>query len=208
MPRQKLNRYDRINNDPRVIQWLQNQHELFPNTPKIVLELACGRWEYSIWLASTALDTLFVGIDSKWDRIGVWIDRVHQAWLENVRFVCGIIHHIDRWFAPTSVDEIRIIHPDPRPRERDIKRRLTNPRFLAMYKSLLKDGWVVRLKTDDKDLFDYSVEQFQLDGWENIAFTHDLHNSSLLADHHDIQTHYEKLALDEWRHINYWVWKR
>lgn len=53
----------------------------------------------------------------------------------------------------------------------------------------------MRLKTDDRDLFDYSVEQFQLDGWENIALTNDLHNSPLLADHHGIQTHYEKLAL-------------
>ena len=208
MPRQKIKRYDRINNDPRVIQWLQNQHELFPGTPKFVLELACGRWEYSIWLAPTAPDTLFVGVDSKWDRIGVWIDRVHQAGLENVRFVCGIIHHIDRWFASDTIDEIRIIHPDPRPRDRDIKRRLTNPRFLAMYKSLLKEWWVVRLKTDDRDLFDYSVEQFQLDGWKNIALTNDLHNSPLLADHHGIQTHYEKLALEEWRNINYGVWKK
>lgn len=191
-----------------MIQWLQNQHELFPSTPKIVLELACGRWEYSIWLAPTEPDVLFVGVDSKWDRIGVWIDRVHQAGLENVRFVCGIIHHINRWFIPASIDEIRIIHPDPRPRDRDIKRRLTNPRFLAMYKSLLKEWGVVRLKTDDRDLFDYSVEQFHLDGWENISVTNDLHNSPLLADHHGIQTHYEKLALVDWRTINYGVWKK
>lgn len=208
MPRQKIKRYDRINNDPRVVQWLQNQHILFPDAPKIVLELACGRWEYSIWLAPTAPDTLFIWVDSKGDRIGVWIDRVHQAWLENVRFVCWIIHHIDRWFAPASIDEIRIIHPDPRPRDRDIKRRLTNPRFLTMYKLLLKEWWIVRLKTDDRDLFDYSVEQFQLDWWENISLTNDLHNSDLLAEHHGIQTHYEKLALEEKRTINYWVWKK
>lgn len=213
MPRQKLNRYDKINKDPRVIQWLQEQYILFPDAKHIVLELACGRWEYSIWLGKTTCewkthytrDTLFVWVDSKWDRIGVWLDRVHDAWLENIRFVCGIVHHIDRRFAPASIDEIWIIHPDPRPKDRDIKRRLTHPRFLDMYKILLKKSGVVRLKTDDRDLFDYSVEQFRLNEWKNDALTHDLHTSSLLSDHHGIRTHYEQVALDEWRKICYWV---
>lgn len=216
MPRQKMNRYEKINQDPRVVQWLQNQHILFPDATHIVLELACGRWEYSIWLAQATregkthyeADTLFIWVDSKWDRIGVWLDRVHQAWLQQVRFVCGIVHHIDHRFAPTSIDEIWIIHPDPRPRDRDIKRRLTHPRFLELYKKILKPWWVVRLKTDDRNLFDYSVAQFQDHGRKNIALTHDLHTSPLLAEHHAIQTHYEKLALEEWRKINYWVWQK
>jgi tRNA (guanine-N7-)-methyltransferase len=55
----------------------------------------------------------------------------------------------------------------------------------------------VRLKTDDRELFDYSIEQFTIYGWENVSLTHDLHNSPLLIDHHGIQTHYEKLALEE-----------
>jgi tRNA (guanine-N7-)-methyltransferase len=203
MPRQKLHRYERINNDPRVVQWLQNQHVLFPDRQNIVLELACGRWEYCIGLAPHFPDHLFVWIDSKWDRIGVWLDRTHQLWLQNVRFVCGIIHHLDRWFAPHSVEEIRIIHPDPRPRDRDVKRRLTNPRFLDMYKNILKPWGNIRLKTDDHALFDYSVEQFAW-GWRIMQdSTNDLHASPLLADHFGITTHYEKLWLAEWRSICY-----
>ncbi len=207
MPRQKLNRYQRINNDPRVVQWLQNQHVLFPDYQNIVLELACGRWEYCIGLAPHSPDHLFVWIDSKWDRIGVWLDRAHQLWLQNVRFVCGIIHHLDRWFAPHSVDEIRIIHPDPRPRDRDVKRRLTHPRFLDMYKDILKPGWKIMLKTDDLDLFEYSQAQFEEAWWCCISFTQDLHTSELLDKHHGIKTHYEKLALNEGRKICYGEWR-
>ncbi len=207
MPRQKLTRYERTNQDPRVIQWLQEQRILFPDAKHIVLELACGRWEYSVWLAPHYPEKLFVWIDNKWDRIWVWLARAHEAWVENVRFVCGIIHHLDRWFEPASIEEIRIVHPDPRPRGRDERRRLTNPRFLAIYKALLKQWGMVRLKTDDKDLFTYSVQQFAEAGRECLSTTTDLYSSTLLSDQHGVQTHYEKLALEEGKPICYGVWR-
>lgn len=223
MPRQKQNRYELINHDPWVIQWLHEKHVLFPNTETgegihhIVVEVACGRGEYSVWLAAATQqwltqytpDTLFVGIDQKGDRVGVGLRRVHDLWLQTVRFVCGIVHHITQWFAPASVDELRIIHPDPRPRDRDIKRRLTHPRFLELYHGLLKKDGLIKLKTDDRDLFDYSVEQFQTAPRECIHVVYDLHaDAASLQEHYGIQTHYEKLALEEWRTICYGVWKK
>jgi tRNA (guanine-N7-)-methyltransferase len=213
MPRQKMNRYDRINNDSRVVNGLQHPHEIFIDEKKhynsITLELACGRGEYSVWLAPHFSDRLFVGIDAKGDRIGVWVDNVHQAWLQNVRFVCGIIHHLDKWFLPESVDEIWIVHPDPRPRDRDIKRRLTYPRFLELYDRILKPWWLIKLKTDDKDLFLYSMEQLIVSPWDCIKTTTDLYNNpDSLQDHYGIQTHYEKLALAEGRQICYGVWRK
>lgn len=210
MPRQKLHRYARISADPRVIKGIDKPHKIFVEEQKqyagVVLEIACGRWEYAVWLAQYFLDTLFVGIDSKWDRIGVWLDNTHALGLQNVRFVCGIVHHLDRWFIPNSIDEIRIVHPDPRPKWRDEKRRLTHPRFLQIYHSVLKSWWSLRLKTDDSELFLYSLAQLDLqkDQRTLVEKTVDLHaDEKLLADHFGIQTHYEKLAIGEWRKICY-----
>lgn len=215
MPRQKLHRYARISVDPWVIKWIDNPHELFTEEKKhyerVVLEIACWRWEYAVWLAQHFPDTLFVGIDSKWDRIGVWLDNTHALGLNNVRFVCGIVHHLDRWFVPGSVDEIRIVHPDPRPKWRDEKRRLTHPRFLNIYHSILKSWGVLRLKTDDRELFEYSLTQFDLqnDKRTGLEKTIDLRaDEKLLADHFGVITHYEKLAIEEWRSICYAVWEK
>ncbi|MBP6911487.1 tRNA (guanosine(46)-N7)-methyltransferase TrmB, partial [Patescibacteria group bacterium] len=113
-----------------------------------------------------------------------------------MRFIRGIIHHLDRWFAEGEIDEIRIIHPDPRSKPGDAKRRLTSPRFLKMYRSLLVPGGKVRVKTDDQDLFAFSLESFAGEGRKLIAETRDLHSSPLLADHMGIITDYEQLALD------------
>lgn len=234
MPRQKLNRYARISIDPWVVKWYENLHELFVDErkqhTKIMLELACGRAEYTVWLAPLSPDSLFVGIDSKWDRIDVWLTKIRELWLENVRFVCGIVHHLASWFPSESIDEIWIVHPDPRPKWRDEKRRLTHQRFLRMYFALLKKWWQVKLKTDSQELFAYSVQEFvkfSLDweshwseawnnlwnsdwgagwkiGWKQLAATTDLYSDEkLLRDHHGIQTHYEKLALADGKTICY-----
>ncbi len=217
MARQKRNRYELINTDPRVMQWLHAKHVLFPDAEKIVVELACGRGEYTVGLAEKTREgisqyspnTLFVGIDQNGNRIGVGLKKTHALWLQNVRFVCGIIHHLTNWFAPASIDDIWIIHPDPRPKDRDIKRRLTHPRFLDLYQAVLKPEGILRLKTDDRDLFDYSIEQLALYGRESIKVTYDLYDdTAALKEHFGIQTHYEKLGVNEGRKICYGMWKK
>jgi tRNA (guanine-N7-)-methyltransferase len=72
------------------------------------------------------------------------------------------VHHLATRFAPKSLDALRIIHPDPRPRDRDAKRRLTHPRFLTIFQNLLKTGGTLHLKTDDHALFAYSCEQLMI----------------------------------------------
>lgn len=162
---------------------------------KIVLELACGKGQYSVGLAPHFPDTLFIGIDIKGDRISRGIQQANETGLQNVRFIRGIIHHLDKRFAPGEIDEIRIVHPDPRPRVSDEKRRLTSPRFISMYHELLIPHGTVRVKTDDKDLFQYSLEQYKIAGWSCLAATQDLYQSAFLADHFSIVTDYEKMAL-------------
>ena len=172
---------------------------------KIVLELACGKGEYTVGLAPHFPDTLFIGIDIKWDRFSRGIQKANEQWLKNIRFIRWIIQHLDRRFAPGEIDEIRIVHPDPRPKESDEKRRLTSPRFLQMYHSLLTPLGFVRLKTDAHALFNYSVESFAAEGWENASLTKDLHNSTLLAEHQGVTTDYEQMALRKWVSICYGV---
>jgi tRNA (guanine-N7-)-methyltransferase len=122
------------------------------------------------------------------------MQKAQETGLQNVRFIYGIVHHIEKRFLPKSIDSLRIVHPDPRPRERDAKRRLTHPRFLTSFDKLLKNDGILHLKTDAHDLFDYSCEQLRKAGWICVSQTHDLHRDpELLANHHGIRTHYEKL---------------
>lgn len=175
---------------------------------KIVLELACGKGHYTVGLATRDPETLYIGVDIKGDRFARGIDKANEQWLQNVRFIRGIIQHLDNWFAPGEIDEIWIVHPDPRPRASDERRRLTFSRFLKIYESLLIPWGKIRLKTDAQELFDYSVESFASEGRTSLALMRDLHHSDLLPEHYGIVTDYEKIAIDQWWSIAYGVWKK
>lgn len=125
------------------------------------------------------------------------ISYAHSQNLQNVGFLRTIIHHLGKFFAPQEVDEIRIIHPDPRPKTRDAKRRLTHPRFLDIYRTILKPNGILHLKTDDTDLFHFSLEVFVEQGRTIQAVTFDLYQSSLYAEHFGIKTHYEQLFMEQ-----------
>ena len=181
------------------------------NTNPIVLELACGRGEYTIGLSQVYPDKNFIGVDIKGERMMMGLKK----WKEegntdnkNIAFLRTIIHHIDRFFDEGEVDEIWIIHPDPRSKGHDERRRITSPRFLAMYSKILKPGGLLRLKTDDDGMFEYSSEQFNAFGFHHIESTRDLDQSPLLSDHHDIETHYGTLFKAEGRTIKYGVWEK
>lgn len=214
MPRVKRQRFAHNNQDGRIVQpWKQFfdtikgcwKKDFFKNNNPLILELACGRWEYTVWLAEQFPDRNFVGVDKKGDRMRVGLQDATEKWLTNVWFLRTIIHHFDRFFADNEVDEIWIVHPDPRPKGADARRRLTNPRFLSLYEKALVAWWLLRLKTDDADLFDYSLEMLAQEWWEIVAQTRDLYTSDLLADHYGIQTHYEQKFVGQWRTIHYCV---
>ena len=126
----------------------------------------------------------------------------------NIGFLRTIIQHLDQFFAPGEVDEIWIVHPDPRPRGRDEKRRLTSERFLSLYAKILSPGGILRLKTDDRDFFEYSLESVAHYGPKLIDSTYDLDRSELAAHHYDITTHYgEKFRQEQGRTLKYAWWK-
>jgi tRNA (guanine-N7-)-methyltransferase len=177
----------------------------FKNNNPIVLELACGKGEYTTGLAKIFPDKNFIGIDIKGDRI--WYGSQHAAEnnLANVAFLRTHILFLEKFFAPEEVSEIWLVFPDPRPRERDRKRRLTSPRFLNLYKGILRDGGIIHLKTDNEQLFDYTLEvcnsgEFAV---SDLTATKDLYQSPLSAEHYGIVTRFESIWTAKGASIKY-----
>lgn len=176
----------------------------FKNNNAIVLEVGCGKGEYTVGLAEKFPNKNFIGSDIKGDRISVGSKKAIQNDLENVGFMRTQIQQIENFFEPNEVDEIWITFPDPRPKDRDIKRRLTSPRYMTIYNSLLSKGGTVHFKTDNLPLFEYTLEEVLPElKITNLQYTKDLYNSNLLDDIRSIKTTYEKKYLDKGFKINY-----
>ena len=171
-------------------KWAQDH---FQNEQPITVELACGRGEYSVGLGGLFPHRNFVGVDVKGERIWKGSTLALEKGLQNVAFLRTQILLIENFFGPNEIDEIWMTFPDPRPRKRDIKRRLTSPRFLEMYKRLLQPQGYFRLKTDNTILFEYTLEELQSrTDITDLVFTRDLYSSDLRPECFDIRTRYEE----------------
>lgn len=182
-----------------------NWNELyFKNNQPITIELACGRGEYSVGLAARFPERNFIGVDMKGDRLWKGSTLAVEQSLTNVGFLRTQILDIEAFFVPGEVDEIWLTFPDPRPRKRDVKRRLTSPRFMDLFKKLLKPGQYFRFKTDNTELFNYTLEQLNYrNDIEDLKFTHDLYNSELREECFDIKTRYEEMFTAKGEVIKY-----
>ena len=179
-------------------------HEFFGNDHEIVLELACGRGEYSTGLGAVYPDKNFVGVDIKGYRIWVGSKKARLEGLDNVAFLRTQIDHLEKFFEPGEVDEIWIVFPDPRPKKSDERRRLTSPKYLEIYKKLIKKGGLIHLKTDNTPLFEYTVELLRhRPDIQGLEYTWDLYDSEFAADHHGIRTKYEKQFSEQGEVIKY-----
>jgi len=166
---------------------------VFGNNNPITVELACGRGEYTVGLAGRFPDRNFIGVDIKGERIWKGSTIAEEQGLNNAVFLRTHILMIENFFAESEIDEIWLVFPDPRPKVRDTKRRLTNPRFLEIFRRLLKPGGYLRLKTDNTALYEYTLGVVQgMKGIEDLAFTSDLYGSPLQPECFDIKTNYEE----------------
>lgn len=178
--------------------------EYFGNSNPITLELACGRGEYTVGLARLFRDKNFVGVDIKGERIWKGSTIALEEQLRHAAFLRTQILLIENFFEPGEVSEIWLTFPDPRPRKRDIKRRLTSPRFLDTYKRLLSPGGFVRLKTDNTQLYEYTLEELQLrSDIADLQFTSDVYASPLQKECFDIKTRYEQEFTQKGEKIKY-----
>lgn len=150
--------------------------DFFQNDHPLVLEVGCGKGEYTVGLAQRYADRNFLGLDIKGERIWRGSKRAEELGLTNVGFVRTRAEALTAQFGPGELSEIWITFPDPRPRDRDIKRRLTSPRFLQQYQQLLAPGGLLHLKTDNEGLFDYTLETLAArPGAEVLRQTRDLY---------------------------------
>lgn len=178
--------------------------EYFKNNNPITVELACGRGEYTVGLAALFPDKNFIGVDIKGERIWKGSTIAVEQNLTNVAFLRTPILNIENFFDIGEIDEVWITFPDPRPRKRDVKRRLTNARYLEIYKRLTKAGSYIRLKTDNTPLFDYSLEEIRpRTDVDDFEFTHDLYESALRHECFDIKTKYEEVFTGKGEKIKY-----
>ncbi|MFM7329012.1 MAG: tRNA (guanosine(46)-N7)-methyltransferase TrmB [Bacteroidota bacterium] len=176
----------------------------FRREAPITVELACGRGEYTIGLAERFPERNFIGIDVKGDRIWKGSTWAVERGLQNVAFLRAEALGLQQFFGPGEIDEFWITFPDPRPRKRDIKRRLTGPRFMSIYKPLIRSGGYVRFKTDNTALFDYTLEELALrNDIEDFKFTHDLYEDALRPECFDIKTRYEEMFSAKGEKIKY-----
>lgn len=197
---------DNIIQPPLSFQSLEKKDyvsQYFNNHNPIVIEIGCGNGEYTIELAKSNKNNNYVGIDIKGDRIWVGSQKAALLNLKNVLFLRTMVQNIPYYLNSKSVISIYINFPDPRLKVGDIKKRLTSPKLLDMYKDLLIEGGLVQLKTDDSHLFEYTIEQLVLKGFKVIEHTYDLYNSELIESSGDIQTKYERIFLSQGKSIKY-----
>lgn len=175
----------------------------FKNDHPLVLELACGKGEYTVNLAKLFPDKNFVGIDYKGNRIWRGAKTAIEENILNVAFLRIQIENILDYFAKDEVSEIWITFPDPQPQVSREKKRLTHPRFLTYYRAILEAGGAVNLKTDNDDLHAYTAKVIS-DLVLNLHIkTEDLYHSEFASEVLSIKTYYEKKYLANDKNINY-----
>lgn len=182
--------------------------DYFKNDHPITAELACGRGEYSIGLANLFPNRNYIGIDVKGDRLWKGSTLAVDGNITNVGFLRTHILVIENFFEEGELDEIWLTFPDPRPRKRDIKRRLTSSRYLDRFKKILKPEGQFRFKTDNTPLFEFTLgELAQRNDIVDLTVTHDLYNSELRGECFDIKTRYEEMFTAKGELIKYMRFK-
>ena len=191
---------------PLAGKWREEQ---FKNQNPLVLELGCGRGEYTIGLAKNNPNKNYIGVDVKGNRIWTGAKYANDNKLTNVAFLRTRIDFIEHCFGEAEIDEIWITFPDPQPQKTRVRKRLTNPMFLDRYKKILKPGGLVHLKTDSTSFYEYTLEVIAELKLELLYSTADLyiHNPSGKEELTNIKTYSEQLFTEKGEKIKYCCFK-
>lgn len=203
------------NYDPKYPKLLKNKEvevdlkgkwaaDHFHNAQPIVLELACGRGEYTEALAEAYPDFNFIGVDIKGARIWQGATNVLNKGLSNAAFLRTRIEQINLFFGENEIDAIWITFPDPFLRESKENKRLTSTRFLDLYKNIIRPGALIHLKTDDPTLYEFTLNTLSAYKGANVIYHNfDIYSSPLVYDELLYKTYYEKEHLTDGRKIKY-----
>lgn len=176
--------------------------EYFHNDNPIVLELGCGKGEYTIAMAKRNPDRNFIGVDRKGARLWRGCKDAIEGQMSNVAFLRITIDRIGYYFAPGEVDEIWVTFPDPQLQHE--RRRLVSPRFVGYYRQVMKEsGGVLNLKTDSQELYEYVIEVAPEQNWPILEKVDDVYNQPCSPILTEVQTFYEKMWLSQGKRISY-----
>ncbi|MFN4762333.1 tRNA (guanosine(46)-N7)-methyltransferase TrmB [Gillisia sp. Q332] len=189
------------NNYPLRGKW---RSDFFKNNNPIVLELGCGKGEYSVALAQANPEKNFIGVDIKGARFWRGAKTGMEENITNLGFIRTQIELVDHIFAKNEIDEIWITFPDPQIKYKRTKHRLTNSEFLQKYKFILKPDGIVNLKTDSEFMHGYTLGLLHGEGHEILQANHDVYkNVYSPIEVTGIQTFYEKQYLEQGKRITY-----
>lgn len=177
--------------------------DYFKNDHPIIVEVGCGKGDYTTGLASMYPEKNFIGFDRQGARLWRGCRNAIENNLENVAFVRTNIQFIEHFFAPDEVDEIWVTFPDPQPSKPNHRKRLTSPTFLKRYSNILKPDGIMHLKTDSDFFFDFTLETIAEGKHEILFKSHDLYADEVKDDVSKIQTFYEKMWLEQGLKIKY-----
>lgn len=207
MAQKKLVRFAEIETFANVLQYPKdmkgNWAAFFNNNNPLTLELACGKGEYALGLGRMYPQRNFIGVDVKGNRIWKGAKTALQENLQNVAFLRTQMDRIIEYFAKDEVSEIWITFPDPQLRLSKIKKRLTHPKFLRLYKQFLQTGGLVHLKTDSPNLYTFTKAVIALYGLELLVDEDDIHKKENINPELLIKTHYESLDIAGSNKVHY-----
>lgn len=192
--------FDLLKDYPLKGKWAE---KYFGNDHPIILELGCGKGEYTVSLGERNRNTNYIGIDNKGARLWRGCKTAIEKNLDNVFFIRTRIELIERFFAPGEISEIWITFPDPQPGSSRVRKRLTSPRYLGSFKNITKPASIIHLKTDNTGLFEYTLETIEQLGLELLFHSYDLYGLNLNDDASGVQTFYEKMFLNQGISIKY-----
>lgn len=215
MSKKKLSRFEENKRFPNLIQLsypeVKNgitlkgkwKTDFFKNDYPIILELACGKGEYTLELAKKNPENNYIGVDIKGARIWSGCKISNEENLKNICFIRSRIELLEHYFDTDEISEIWITFPDPQPKEFKSHKRLTSIRFLKQYNKFLKKKGVIHLKTDNTQLFNYTIEIIKEFGHSLLFQERNIYESNCQGPPVQIQTFYEKKYLKMGLPIHY-----
>lgn len=209
MVKRKLQQFDEFRQFKNTFDFERDvkgkwSEKIFQNTHPLILELGCGKGEYTVNLAQAYPQNNYLGIDIKSNRMWRGAKTAHELSIPNVGFMRAAISMINEFFNPNEVHEIWVTFPDPFPKDRHEKHRLTCEGYLRRYASILKPGGIVQLKTDDDGLFQFTLETIERLQLPVLQCFHNVHTEEGVPEYlKNIRTYYESKFMEKGRTIKY-----
>ena len=207
MAQKKLQRFADIKTFANVLEYPKEMQgkwsDFFKNQNPVILELACGRGEYTVGIAKLFPQQNCIGVDVKGNRMYIGAKKCLEENITNAAFLRTQIEMLTDYFVAGEIDEIWITFPDPQLRISKAKRRLTHPRFLRLYQQVLKPGGIIHLKTDSPDLYHFTKKVIELYGLTIVDDCSDVYKLPHIKEELKIKTHYESLDIAQSNKIHY-----